>query len=96
MKNDVLISKAELLNSLEELEEEWEDAGLRPSYYEAKRVIKNAKEVIEEPVKTCIWELTGDEEWKVGCVAATAEVHNIKWFAFCPCCGGKLKLKRGE
>ena len=40
-----LIDRGDLLDTLDELEEEWEDAALRPSYFEAKRAIKNAKAV---------------------------------------------------
>lgn len=47
-----LIDRGDLLDALDELEEEWEDAGLNPSYYDAKRAIKNAK-AVKEPEKVC-------------------------------------------
>ena len=88
-----LIDRGDLLDALDELEEEWEDAGLNPSYYDAKRAIKNAKTVKE---KVC--------EWKLEKNMFIQNPHTGRKFSnepsmkniYCNTCGRKIKIKGGE
>ena len=86
-----LIDRGDLLDALDELEEEWEDAGLNPSYYDAKRVIKNAKVVTKEK---CTWIRCGINEYMPRCsdsVSYEMSISNGGYFNYCPYCGGKIK-----
>lgn len=95
-----LIDRRDLLDALEELEEEWEDACLRPDYYDAKRAIKNAK-AVQIPEKVCEWErdykfISDKYKVETGCGYTFYDLHHAEPFKKCPYCGGKLKIKGGE
>ena len=91
-----LIDRGDLLDALDELEEEWEDAGLNPSYYDAKRAIKNAK-AVQAQKKVCEWKSTGiSSELQPSCRKSFYHVQGIAFFRKCPYCGGKLVIKGGE
>ena len=85
-----LIDRESVLEELEELEEEWEDARMCvPSYYyDAKRVIRNAKAVEKQVPKRAY---VGTEEqfrlWH--CPACKMPIH--AGTNYCSDCGQKLE-----